>query len=516
MSTPTRPTRRAKPPSALANPVLVGAMTVLVVMVAVFLAYNANNGLPFVPTKELKVNVASGSDLVPGNEVREGGFLVGVVQSMRPITLPSGQVAGQLTLQLDQAYGKVPVDSTAEIRPLSVLGLKYVDLHVGGSHKVFQDGGTLPIAQTSVPVQFEDIFQAFDAKTRKAVDENLVGFGDTLAGRGSALNDTIASLPALLGYLRPVTQYLAAPNTELTRLFDNLEGVMGTVAPVAQTNARLFTDMATTFAAISKRPSDLEQTIARSPSTEQVSTESLKVQRPFLVDLNTLGSQLAPATAELRDALPIINPAVEAGTRTLIRTPVLNANLQQVMDALKNLSQAPGTNAAVNALTNTVQTLGPIVKYLGPYQTVCDDWNYFWTYLSEHISESTSFGFAQRVLLNQANPTQPNNVGQAGATAPVDGGGSTSLVSGGNEYLHSQVYGAAVDNQGNADCETGQRGYPLKLNHLDPQNRDLATDAHTPGDQGATFAGRAHVPAGETFSRNPTTGPQLTSIPSNP
>ena len=50
--------------SALANPVLVGAMTVLVIMVAVFLAYNANQGLPFVPTRELKVDIASGSDLV--------------------------------------------------------------------------------------------------------------------------------------------------------------------------------------------------------------------------------------------------------------------------------------------------------------------------------------------------------------------------------------------------------------------------------------------------------------------
>jgi virulence factor Mce-like protein len=512
----TRATRKHKPPSALANPVLVGAMTVLVVLVAMFLAYNANEGLPFVPTRELKVDVASGSDLVPGNEVREGGFLVGVVQSMKPITLPSGQVAGQLTLQLNQAYGRVPVNSTASIRPLSVLGLKYVDLHVGGARKVFQDGATLPIRQTSVPVQFEDIFQMFDARTRKAVDQNLVGFGDALAGRGSALNDTIASLPALLGYLKPVTQYLAAPNTELTRLFTSLEGFMGTVAPVAQTNARLFTDMATTFAAISRSPGDLERTIAESPATEQVSTQSLRVQKPFLVDLNTLGTQLAPATAELKQALPDINPAVEAGTRTLIRTPSLNVNLQQVMGALKSLSQAPGTNVAVNALTSTVTTLDPMIRYLGPYQTVCDDWNYFWTYLSEHISESTSFGFAQRVLLNQGNPTQANNVGEQGATAPADGGGSTSLVTGGNEYLHAQVYGAAVDNQGNADCETGQRGYPLKLNHLDPQNRDLATDTHTPGDQGATFAGISHVPAGETFSRNPTTGPQLTSIPSNP
>ncbi|HET8976876.1 MAG TPA: hypothetical protein VFN87_01890, partial [Solirubrobacteraceae bacterium] len=372
------------------------------------------------------------------------------------------------------------------------------------------------IAQTEVPVQFEDVFQMFDARTRSAIDQNLVGFGDTLAGRGSAVNDTIASLPRLFGYLRPVAQYLAAPSSELSPFLSSLEQFMGTVAPVASTNARLFTDMATTFAAISKRPSDLKSTIARSPSTEAVSTASLKVQRPFLVDLNTLGSQLAPATQELRLALPDINPAVETGTRTLARTPSLNANLQQVMNALKNLALAPGTNVGVNALTATVDTLNPMVRYLGPYQTVCNDWNYMWTYLAEHISEATSFGFAQRVLFNQANASQPNNLGQQGATAPANGGGSTSTISGGNEYLHSQNYGAAVTNSGAADCETGQRGYVLKLNHSDPQHRDLGLDPHTPGVQGSTYAGRARVPKGETFSRTPTTGPQLPSDPANP
>jgi len=510
---PRTPSGRAA--SALANPVLVGAMTMLVVLVAVFLAYNANAGLPFVPTRQLKVDIASGSDLVPGDEVSEGGFEVGVVQSLAPVKLRSGQVAAQLTLALDQKYGRVPVDSRAEIRPRSVLGLKYVDLTVGSSRRMFADGATMPIGQTEVPVQFEDVFQMFDSRTRSSIDQNLVGFGNGLAGQGSSLNDTISSLPALFRYLDPVARYLAAPETQLSRLFVNVERFMGAVAPVAGTNAKLFGVMATTLAAVSRSPSDLEDTIKESPSTEQVSTDSLAVQRPFLVDLNTLGTQLAPATEELKLALPQVNPAIEAGTQTLARTPSLNANLQQVMTALKNLALAPGTNVAVNALTSTVDTLNPVIEYLGPFQTVCDDWNYMWTYLAEHISEATSFGFAQRVLFNEANASQTNNIGSEGATAPVNGGGSTSLL-GGNEYLHGQVYGAAVDNQGNADCETGQRGYPLKLNHLDPEGRDLATDAHTPGDQGPTWAGQAHVPKGETFTREPTTGPQLPSIPQNP
>lgn len=516
--TPSSPRRRrpaGRRQSALANPVLIGAVTVLAILVAVFLAYNANNGLPFVPTRELKVDIASGSDLVPGSEVTEGGYRIGLVSAMAPVVLPSGQVAAQLTLALSQSNGKIPVDSTATIRSRSVLGLKYVDLHRGTSTTVFADGGTMPITQTSVPVQFEDIFQMFDARTRRAIQANLLGFGNTLAGRGSALNDTIATLPELFGYLRPVAHYLSEPSTGLTPLLRSLENFMGTVAPVSQVAASLFTQMATTFAAISHDPNALEATIRESPPTIDVTTNSLKVQQPFLVDLSALGRELTPATAALRDTLPVLNPAIEAGTKTLARTPILNAKLQQVMDALKNLALAPGTNIGVNALASTVSTLNPMVRYLGPYQTVCNDWNYFWTYLSEHLSEETSFGFAQRALINVANSAQANNVGQQGATAPVNGGGTNSLITGGNEFLHSQPYGAAVSNSGVADCETGQRGYVKKLNYFDPQGRDLALDAHTPGDQGPTFAGRTRVPKGETFSRNPQTGPQLPPVPGN-
>jgi virulence factor Mce-like protein len=506
---------RRNTPSVLANPVLVGAMTVLVAMVAVFLAYNANQGLPFVPTRQLKVDVASGSDLVIGNEVREGGYRIGLVSALQPITLRSGQIAAQLTLQLNQTNGQVPIDSTAAVRPRSVLGLKYVDLVVGKSKKLYADGGTMPITKTSVPVQFEDLNTLFDARTRKAAEANLVGFGDTLAARGSALNDTIAALPNLLGRLRVVAGYLSDPRTELTRFFNGLEGFMGAVAPVAQTNARVFTDLATTFEAFSRSPANLEATIRLSPGTESVSTQSLKAQQPFLVDLAKLGVQLTPATAALRGALPVINPALEQGTQVLAKTPSLNRHLQQVMVALKNLARAPGTNIGLNALAGTTTTLNPMVRYLGPYQTVCDDWNYFWTYLSDTFSEQTSFGFAQRALLNQANGAQPNNLGQEGATAPANGGGSDSLIGGGNEYVHGQAYGAAVSTTGAADCETGQRGYVHKLNYYDPQQRLLASDAHTPGNQGPTFAGRARVPAGETFSRAPSTGPQLPNVPGN-
>jgi virulence factor Mce-like protein len=503
---------RRRTQSAFANPVLIGAVTVLVLMVAVFLAYNANQGLPFVPTKELKVDFANGANLVIGNDVREGGYRIGAVSAMSPIRLSDGQIGAQVTLQLNQAYGRVPADSTASIRPESVLGSKFVDLNRGTSRTLIPDGGTLPISQSTVPVQFDDIFGTFNPPTRRAIQQNLVGFGDALAGRGSALNDTIASLPALLGYLTPVARYLSAPGTQFSRFLRSLNTLTSTVAPVAPTFARLFTDMATTFAAISSDPSALEATIAESPSTLAVGTQSLRVQQPFLANLTTLGEQLLPATSALASTLPVLNPAIEAGTRTLARTPILNANLEQVFGALKQLTLAPGTNQALNGLTATVDTLNPMIRYLGPFQTVCNDWNYWWTYVAEHLSAHTSYGFAQRALINLAAPSG-GGVGQQGATTPVNGTSGSDVppltVFGGQQFLHVQAYGAAIDNQGNADCETGQRGWPKKLNQFDPEGRNLVVDSHTPGNQGPTFNGRAHVPAGETFSRNPTTGPQL-------
>src|SRR5919199_2110980 len=86
--------RRARPIQALAaSPVMVGAVTTLITIVAVFLAYNANNGLPFVPTYRVSVVVPNGSRLVRNNEVRIGGTRVGIVESLEAVRVNPNQIA---------------------------------------------------------------------------------------------------------------------------------------------------------------------------------------------------------------------------------------------------------------------------------------------------------------------------------------------------------------------------------------------------------------------------------------
>src|SRR5918996_4086543 len=71
--------------SLAASPTMVGAITSLIVIVAVFLAYNANQGLPFVPVYRVSVEVPNAARLVNNNEVRIGGHRVGVVESIEAI-----------------------------------------------------------------------------------------------------------------------------------------------------------------------------------------------------------------------------------------------------------------------------------------------------------------------------------------------------------------------------------------------------------------------------------------------
>ena len=126
--------------SIAASPVLVGAVTLLVSIVAIFLSYNANSGLPFVPTYDLKARLPNAANLVAGNEVRIGGARVGVIDEIEPVPSDSGDPAAELSMKLDADLEPLPVDSTFLVRPRSALGLKYVELTPGEGGAGFPAG----------------------------------------------------------------------------------------------------------------------------------------------------------------------------------------------------------------------------------------------------------------------------------------------------------------------------------------------------------------------------------------
>src|ERR1700757_3858207 len=95
--------------SLAASPLLIGAVTTLIILVAVFLSYNANNGLPFVPTYNVNVELPEASGLQPSNQVRIAGSRVGIVGSLKARQNPhTGRVVAIAELKLEKKVQPLP------------------------------------------------------------------------------------------------------------------------------------------------------------------------------------------------------------------------------------------------------------------------------------------------------------------------------------------------------------------------------------------------------------------------
>ena len=119
------------------------------------------------------------------------------------------------------------------------------------------------------------------------------------------MNSSLGELPRLFGHLAPVTRNLSDRRTRLGRLFRERSATTArTVAPVAATQADLFTRTAITFEALSADTDALKETISRSHPAFQAGIDSFPVQRPFLTDSAALAREMQPVARELRPTLP--------------------------------------------------------------------------------------------------------------------------------------------------------------------------------------------------------------------
>lgn len=490
-----------------ASPVLIGAVTLMVAIIAVFISYSANNGLPFVPSYQLKAELPNGAKLVRGNEVRAGGFRVGIVED---ITSARRRVGGKertvalLDLKLDKAVEPLAVDSRLSVRPRSALGLKYVELIPGRAKRTFENGDTVPLRNASQGApELEDVLSTFQPETRSDARNALEGFGNSIAGRGPAINTTIRELEPFTRYLLPVMRNLSDPDAELRNLFPGLGAAAAEAAPVAEAQARWFGDMATTFAAIGRDPQALRETIEESPPTLQAATESFRVQTPFLARFAAVSRDLQPGAAQLPRTLPLVNDALQAGVPAFRQTPELGERLEQLFVAAEDLGDNPSTLLGLRDLRTAVRVTRPLIEFVAPYQTVCNYLTYFFNPLGTHQSAVVAGGTTERILAKLADTQQENSLGSTESTRPVDvPSDQDPQASPTKPSLHTQYGGPAVDSSGRADCQAGQTGYPNRLvsnprwppddsrGGFTPGGSHVVVDADTPGLAGGTFKAR--------------------------
>jgi virulence factor Mce-like protein len=447
--------RRRGSASIAANPVLIGAATTLVVLVAVFLAYNANNGLPFVPIYTLKADVPSAAQLVVGNEVRIGGTRVGVVDAIHPKRLKNGRVIAQLDLKLETTVKPLPKDSTFLIRPRSALGLKYVEITKGTSADGYDDGATVPLrASRPAPVEFDEFLSTFDDTTRRAAQKQIEGFGDALAGRGQDLHDAIQAFNPLLAQLAPAMANLADDRTQLARFSEALGRTSAIVAPVAETQAALFRNLDTTFSAFAAvaRPY-LQDSISGGPPALDTAIQELPKQRPFLANNTRFFAALRPGAKALETAAGDLADAFTIGTPALRQSVQMNRQLKPTFRSLQAFAEDPLVTLGIRDLTATVKIANPLFANITPPQTVCNYWTLLFRNAASLLSEGDRYGTSQRFQITAAAEGQNNEGGPSSAPA----NGNTWL--GQKFYLHSNPYPNTGAPGETPECEAGNEGY---------------------------------------------------------
>ncbi len=391
---------RRRQTSPFGNPILIGALTVLVTIVAVTLAYNANNGLPFVPRYTLRLQIADASEVTKNAEVHMGGALIGAVTSVDPARNSAGAPIAVMNLSLNKNVEPLPVDSTFDVRLKSSIGLKYIQVTKGTSSQTYPNGATVPLSQSGSEVDLDQFLSMFDTPTRLGVAASTIGFSDALAGRGVGINNAIGAFLPLVKDLGPVARNLASKKTDLGGFFHGLESFSAALVPVARTQADLYGNLDTTFTALaSVAVPFLQQWISDTPPTFSAVIATSPHIQAFLNDTAGLFKALRPGFATLPQSAPVLAQAFAIGARNLPGTTTLDAQLLSLAQHLESYGQIPAVNAGLDRLTLTASSLRSPLAFLTPVQSSCNYVTLFLRNIASTLSDDVITGTALRFNL---------------------------------------------------------------------------------------------------------------------
>jgi len=333
------------------------------------------------------VKIPEAAQLAQEADVRISGVNVGKVKTKVP-DRRSGLT--DVTIEIDDQYAPIPRDTTAILRQKTLLGETYVELSPGeGATRDLPDGGTLPTAQVSPTVELDEIFRAFDPKTREALRVWLDQQGRAVGTGGRALNDA-------LGNLTP----FAENSEDVIRILERQDGA----------TRGLVRDTGAVFEALSERRGQLRGLIANSNRVfETTATRDRQLAEAFIALPTFLRETRATTTRLTRfanDTNPLVTqlrPAARELSPTLIDLKQLSPDLRGLfrdLDPLIKVSRR-GLPAIEGTLDDTRPLLARLEPFLRNVQPILG-------YLGLYKREIASF-FANDAASTQVTDLPPGN-----------------------------------------------------------------------------------------------------------
>jgi virulence factor Mce-like protein len=319
---------------------VLGALGVIFSLIFIYGAFTKR--VPLVTGYRVKAMLTSSNELRRGSPVRIAGIDVGKV-----VKLEHGPGSTAIaTMQLKDSGRPLHKDAEVRIRPrLFLEGGFYIDLRPGSpSAPEIPDDGTIPLGQTTIPVQFDQVLTGgFSRSARDSFQRLLVEAGTALDDGGAqdlgaaqkpsvpALRDLAIVAEAARGIRRhDVSQTVSSVSKITTALASNEEALGGLVTGLARTTEALADEQQ----ALGETVRGLDAVLRHSPAALTAIDRATPAARGLARDL---GPALRIAPPVLRGAVRLLDQ-LDRATRPA-EVPRLVSYFKPAVNTLPQLSE---------------------------------------------------------------------------------------------------------------------------------------------------------------------------------
>jgi phospholipid/cholesterol/gamma-HCH transport system substrate-binding protein len=405
---------RLRKDRAGASPVAVGALVIVLIVIGTYFGFSKH--VPFTHGYRLKAVFASATSIRKNSPVRIAGVNIGKVKA---IERQSGTDAAVITMEIDKAGLPIHKDATAKIRPRIFLeGNFFVELQPGTpSAPTLSSDDTLPITQTSEPVQLDQVLTALQSDTRQDLQDALQGYGSALTYKPTAIDDR-GQDPAVRGEtaaksLNDATR--TAPSafkntaivndaflgTEPHDLSGAIKG-LGRTARALDVNERQLQDLVVNFdrtmATFAGEAANLRATIALLPGTIHNANRALTSLNDAFPATRAFAREILPGVRETPATIDASFPWI-AQTRRLLSQAELRGLVQDLRPTTNNLAAVtdqtiallPQVDLVAQCATNVILPTGDIKISDGALSTGKENYKEFWYTMVGLAGESQNF-----------------------------------------------------------------------------------------------------------------------------
>lgn len=375
---------------------------------------------------DVYVYFTDASPLIKGNDVKAAGVKVGSIGS---IEVEDG--VAKVGLVLDDEVLPIHKDATARVRPVGLLGERFVELERGTPEAdVLAEGGSLPVEQTSRATDLDEVLNMVDAPTGTALSMLVTTLGQGMLGHGEDADRAVKALAPALQDTDRLGRILDDQNVVLQQLIDS-------VTPVAEQLAtdngkqldRLIGATDKTLGATARSDRALSDTLERLPAALREARTTLAAlsgaagsTAPVLAALRPATENLVKISRELREFSKSAEPALNGLDPVLDKAEVLLDRARPVAQSLASLSPDMKTTArsgrriATGALDN-LTTILDFVKYWALTTNGQDGLSH---YFRAHVVV-TSEVLTGLIPKGEAAPPTIDGKGSGDATPPLGG-----------------------------------------------------------------------------------------------